>query len=192
MAMGIPPTMYLAEKTTQVAAKFVSMAGGTMPYIVLLKLLYLADRQMLVRWGVPMTYDAWYSMPYGPVLSNTYNAIKKMPVGAGAIGRDYWGRHLCKSRYDLCVVNDPGDDLLSAAEDSIIEEIYQAHGAKNQWELIDFTHELPEWNDPGNSSIPITYESVLIAEGLPRDAVARRIENIQTTREIAAAFAAVK
>ena len=175
--------MYLTKKTTQAAAKFVRLAGGTMPYIVLLKLLYVADREMLLKWGVPMTYDQWYSMKYGPVLSNTYNAIRSTPSFEASIETtNYWGKHIRKNNYDLHLVDDPGDDLLSEAEDAVIEQVFSELGSKGKWELMDWTHDMPEWNDPGNSSIPITYESVLFAEGFSPDVVSSRIKNIHAAR----------
>ena len=182
--------MYSSEKTTQAAAKFVKMAGGAMPYIVLLKLLYLADREMLVKWGIPMTYDAWYSMKHGPVLSNTYDAIRQTPLVDGeAEGGNYWAKHFRKKNYDLHLVSDPGDELLSKAEDEIIERIFGKQGSKTKWELVDWTHELPEWNDPGNSSVPITYETVLLAEGFTPDVIAQKMNHIHAAREIASLFA---
>ena len=182
--------MFLSEKTTQAAAKFVKMAGGTMPYIVLLKLLYVADRKMLLQWGVPMTYDAWYSMNYGPVLSSTYRLIRETPTIDSAKEPDnYWQKHLRKNNYDLLLVDDPGDDLLSEAEDTIIAHVFDELGSKKKWELVDWTHELPEWSDPGNSSRPITYETVLLAEGFTPDAIAGRMNHLYSAREITLAWA---
>ena len=62
-------------KATQVAAYFFSLRGGQMHYIKLIKLMYMADREALLRWGVPITRDRYVSMDNGPVLSRVLNLI---------------------------------------------------------------------------------------------------------------------
>ena len=61
--------------TTQLAARFLHKAGGSMPYLKLLKLMYYADRQMLITRGTLITFDKWVAMKLGPVLSSTYDLI---------------------------------------------------------------------------------------------------------------------
>ena len=46
-----------------------------MSYMKLIKLLYLADREALLRWGRPITFDAYVSMDRGPVLSSVLDLI---------------------------------------------------------------------------------------------------------------------
>ena len=50
-----------------------------MPYMSLIKLLYLADRRALFNHGRPISYDFFVSMPHGPVLSRTYGLIIEEP-----------------------------------------------------------------------------------------------------------------
>jgi len=40
-----------------------------MSYMKLIKLMYLADREALLRWGRPISTDRYVSMDKGPVLS---------------------------------------------------------------------------------------------------------------------------
>ena len=61
------------KTTTQMAARFLKQARNKLPYIVLLKMLYLADRQMLIQYGEPITFDKWVSMENGPLLSGAYD-----------------------------------------------------------------------------------------------------------------------
>lgn len=46
-----------------------------MSYMKLIKLLYLADREALLRFGCPITTDRYVSMDRGPVLSRVLNLI---------------------------------------------------------------------------------------------------------------------
>jgi hypothetical protein len=45
------------RKATEATALLLSLRGGQMHYMKLIKLLYLADRRALLRWGIPITTD---------------------------------------------------------------------------------------------------------------------------------------
>lgn len=165
--------MFRQDKSTQMAAQFLQLAGGRMPYIALLKLLYLADKEMLLRWGKPVTYDRWVSMRKGPVLSATYDLIK-----APDTRPTYWNSHIQTVDHEVRLVDAPGSDALSQAEDAIIAEVFQEHGSKDRWDLVDLTHELPEWSDPGSGTVEITYADVLKVEGLSAEEIRDTLDNI--------------
>jgi hypothetical protein len=58
-----------------------------MSYLKLIKLLYIVDREALLRWGRPVTTDRHVSMPKGPVVSQIYDLI----VGGNPPGtQTYW------------------------------------------------------------------------------------------------------
>jgi uncharacterized phage-associated protein len=61
------------KRATQAAARLLDRRGGRMSYMQLLKLMYLADRNAILAYGRPTTYDWYVSMDHGPVLSQTYN-----------------------------------------------------------------------------------------------------------------------
>ena len=129
-----------------------------MAYLKLIKLLYYVDREAVLRWGRPVTTDRLVSMQHGPVVSRIYDLI--------SVGRpesdspSIWHRHISKcSRYDVTLSEPTGNDELSLAEDRLIAEIWALHGSKSKWALRDETHNLPEWQDPLGSSIPIEYET---------------------------------
>ena len=46
-----------------------------MPHLKLMKLLYLADREAVRNFGLPISGDKMVSMPHGPVLSMTLNLM---------------------------------------------------------------------------------------------------------------------
>jgi hypothetical protein len=45
------------RRATEAAARFLKLRGGKMSYLKLIKLLYLLDREALLRWGRPVTTD---------------------------------------------------------------------------------------------------------------------------------------
>ena len=54
-----------------------------MSYLKLLKLLYIVERTALLRWGRPVTFDRFVSMPHGPVMSRTYDLNMEEPGPGG-------------------------------------------------------------------------------------------------------------
>ena len=67
--------LFNERRTAQVAAFLLHRAGGSLPLIKLMKLMYLAERLSLQRYGEPLTGDRLVSMGHGPVLSRTYDHI---------------------------------------------------------------------------------------------------------------------
>jgi uncharacterized phage-associated protein len=135
-----------------------------MNHMKLIKLLYLADRAALLRWGRPITFDSYVSMPHGPVLSFTLDKINDAALPDGS---SYWHSIISERQgHEVALLGAAPNDRLSAAEESLLDEIYQRYGGMTQWELRDFSHTLPEWQDPNGSSLPIELRDILLSEGM--------------------------
>src|SRR5208282_1628926 len=106
---------YNEKRATQAAAILLSMRESrSLNYMLLIKLLYLVDRESLLRWGSPLTGDDYYSMEFGPVLSKTHDLMTEMrPPEEDS----FWARHVQRSGYDVKLMDDPGDEELSDADD---------------------------------------------------------------------------
>jgi uncharacterized phage-associated protein len=170
------------EKATAVAAFLLKLRGGRMSYLKLIKLLYLADREALHRWGFNITTDRYVSMDHGPVVSNIYNLIT-----IDERFKPFWSQYISPPMGEWEVElksDDIPQNQLSRAEEKLLAEIYATYGTWNRWRLRDFTHDLPEWQDPHGSSIPIPISDVLRAQGSGDD----EIDAIM--RDLAAANAA--
>ena len=86
-------------KATQAAARILRNRGGRMSYMKLIKLLYLADREALARWGRNITTDNYVSMPHGPVLSHVLDLITDQPNPF--LAETFWARHISEpERYE--------------------------------------------------------------------------------------------
>jgi uncharacterized phage-associated protein len=147
-----------AEKVTEAAAFLLNLRGGCMHYIKLLKLLYIADREALAEWGIPVSHDNYVSMDHGPVLSQTYNLIRD--------GGRVWSEYISApfGDYEIQLINHPGKSRkLSLAEENLLRRVFEQYGARNRWDLVDYVHTFPEWHDPHGSSIPINLEEILCA-----------------------------
>ena len=166
------------RKTTQIASLLLSMNGGKMNYMKLIKLLYIIDRKALLEWGFPLTFDKYVSMPKGPVLSNTYNLIME---GVQNKEESYWYSFISEpSYYSVELIAEPNDVELSIAEIELITKIDSEYKDKDQWEMVDIVHELPEWIDPEGSSIPINYKDILREAGKTASEIASTIKDIES------------
>ncbi len=163
------------------AASLLKRSGGRMNYLKLLKLMYYADREMLVRRGTLITYDSWCAMKLGPVLSNTYRLIKR------AEDANVWTEHISTQGFDVELVADPGDDELCRAVNDILDEVYRKHGHKEPFDVAYETHNLGEYENPedkGRRVVPIEYRKVLEVEGLPFENIDKIIANIESDNEM--------
>jgi len=75
-----------AIKTTQAAVRFLELNGGSLDRYILIKLLYILDRESLRRWGNPLTGDQAVSMEHGPVLSGVCELTKGEGVPSPGTG----------------------------------------------------------------------------------------------------------
>src|SRR6266545_5521597 len=150
------------RKATAAAAVMLRRSGGRMNYMKLIKLLYLAERESLKRYGRPICGDDYYSLPKGPVLSIILNLIKANREEEEWDGDDFWLRHVRRTNHDVELVSDPGSSVLSEAEIEILQEIHEKLKDIDPWRLVDLLHKkLPEWKDPGTSRIKIHPEDIL-------------------------------
>jgi uncharacterized phage-associated protein len=151
-------------KTAQAAAYLLKLAGGRLNYMVLIKLLYLVDRQTLLSHGLPITGDRMFSMKNGPVLSQVLNFINE---GTCLPKQSAWFDYVSPpSQYEVSLLkSDPETDELSRFELKLLQEVYAKYGTMEKWALVRLLHDiLPEWKDPGSSSSPIEPEDILRAE----------------------------
>lgn len=151
------------DKATQAAALLLGWAGGSMNYMKLIKLLYLADRRALTRWGRPITFARAVSMKHGPVLSEVLDLINEgNPPGT----RSLWnGAVSTPANYEVRLNRHcPADDL-SDAEEAVLAEVFGEFGGLEPWALVDLLHRtLPEWI-PTSGAIRIQYRDILLNDG---------------------------
>lgn len=149
-----------------------------MSYMKLIKLMYLIDREALLRWGWSMTGDAYVSMKHGQVLSTTYNLVRRLIFGGM-----YWYEFISApfdEKFDEKLVRltrEPETDELSRADRALIQEIYDRFGHMDRWTLAKYTHDdLPEYQKTEDSSIPTEYEYVLRCENVPEETIRRLLD----------------
>jgi uncharacterized phage-associated protein len=169
------------EKATATAAFLLRLRGGQMSYLKLIKLLYLADREALNRWGFNITTDRYVSMDHGPVVSNIYNLVT-----IDERENAFWSRYITPPLgcFEVALRADViPENQLSRAEEKLLTEIFGTYGTWNRWRLRDFTHDLPEWKDPQGSSIPISPSEILRAQGQTDEEIAETLADFRAAEK---------
>jgi len=149
------------RKAAQVAGRLISQGGGEMNYMALLKLLYLIDREALLRWGKTITGDKIVAMKHGPVLSRIFDLMSQKKQG---LPKSAWHDLIPRPApyvYTVRFSGVPDISALSEAELALIDEVFAQHRRKTEDQLVELTHALPEWSDPGKTSVPIPFETIL-------------------------------
>lgn len=156
------------RKIAAATAVICEQNGGSVTRFFLLKALYLADRQMIVEYGAPITGDKYSSMPKGPVLQGTYSLLK---------GGNSLGDSQTQAEWDAAFVQNGNDvsvragvivdtDCLSPIEEEILREkiTLVMELDKNKVNVADWMHKnCPEWEEvvEGHSK-PISLSEILI------------------------------
>jgi uncharacterized phage-associated protein len=174
-------------KTAQLAAYFTSKNKGEIYHLMLMKLLYISDRNALVKLGHTISDDNYASMDYGPVLLNTLSLID----GNVRSSNGLWSQLLSPSRdYKISLLSNSNIDIdtsyLSEAELEIAAAVFNQFGGMNRFDLADKTHKFSEWKDPHGSAIPIQYIDILKAVGFEdNDAIGilQELQDIKAAKE---------
>lgn len=165
---------YDARRTAEAAAWLLTRRERSMTFLKLLKLMYMADRESLRMRGAPITGDAMVSMDRGPVLSRTYDLIK--PRERDQASPEPWDDYVRRPRAEGWIMEplvsvqdgaDPDEQFpsLSESDREILNRIDQQFGEMTEDELVDMVHELPEYEYPAGSSIPIDPARILAGLG---------------------------
>jgi len=167
------------RRTAQAAAWLLHQHDGQLTRGKLLKLLYLCDRRSLVETGSPITGDYMVSMDQGPVLSITYDLIKGNYAEPNA--RAIWGQYVRSVPKTIGVraatapprrgAERAAYDHLSTYDLTTLRRINDAFGALPWEQLSNYTHGLPEWQNPFGSTWPIMPEDILTGENVSRERV---------------------
>jgi hypothetical protein len=147
------------RKTTQAAAELLNLAKERMPVSHLITLLYLVDREALLRWSRPVTGDTYSSTQFGPVLDHVSKLLRsRNPEG-------FW-RQFISPPFDSDVIlwHQPGHDELSEAEEALIYEMHRKSHEPDWLHPSHLSSLFPEWyaTDEGQ---PISYTDILRTDG---------------------------
>ncbi len=186
--------MFTARKIAQMSAFFAQKEGGRINILKLIKLLYLADRESMARYGTPISFDYAYSMDKGPMLSQALDFINGFIKDPGDVATwEVWIGN--RNNHDVSANrNFARDDLdeISDASLDVLEAVWEQFGRLNQWQLVDYTHDpdnCPEYKEtPKGQRNPISDSDILTAVGMDKGQVEHLSAEIQAQRRLDAIF----
>lgn len=148
------------KKAIAATTYLISRKGGSEHMFVLIKKLYWADRNALIKWGKSITGDSLASMDKGPIVSTIYDLLKGK--GDEAYQIEWNDAILPKTKTHLVSLRkEPNLGVLSEREIEVLDDaaktIGHIRGSIPQW----LHRHCPEWQNPHGSSIPIDPSQIL-------------------------------
>lgn len=133
------------KKVTQALNYFATKEGGKINKMKALKLIYLADRYHLRKYGRLITNDVYFAMNYGPVPSSTKD-IAETSEFLGDREKEYASQFIKGiDNLTLQTVNTIDDSVFSESDSEAMGFAWKKFGHLNPFELAELTHEYPEW-----------------------------------------------
>ncbi len=150
---------YDSNKAAQAILWLLHRHGGALHRLKLVKLIFYADREHLVRYGRPIVGGRYVAMPHGPVSSELLNHINAAALEANMPFVNEEVRVIEKAPVD--------EEYLSKSDIEVLENINGAYGALNRFVLRDLTHELLSYqknypNPKEKTSHPLPYEDFFL------------------------------
>ena len=173
--------MYSSDKILQEIIYLLSLNNKRMNLLKLMKELYLIDRTSIDERDTSVSGDVFYSMPHGPILSQTLNMLYDLV-------NNKWGDYLdtisAKFYPDIQIKQEADFDRLSPKDKSYIKTISEKFKNFTPKELENFTHTLPEWVDPKGGSKKIRYRDVMLALGKSEEEISAAKEEYEKISEL--------
>lgn len=133
------------KKATQGLNYFAQKEDGLINKMKALKLIYLADRYHMRKYGRLITNDTYFAMKLGPVASGVKD-IAEVSEFLGEEEANYSRQYLTQADRLLLISKGPVDDsVFSESDVEALEYIWDKFGHLTQFELSEFTHEYPDW-----------------------------------------------
>lgn len=153
-------------KATEVAAEFLQRApDGALDDVILMKLMYFADRRSLELYDRPIIGDKLYCMENGPVLSRVLqllNATHGKFYKTLSVENSVFVRHIKRWLGTVSLKAVPQVANLTRAEKRIISEVFEQYGRMSRDEIVEVAHGLDEYVDtPAGKRNPLQYEDIL-------------------------------
>lgn len=137
---------YNERKIVQILA-FLAWRLRLCSKLVLLKLIFLADRYHLRKYGRTITGSTYFAMRYGPVASEIKTFIESAGARSSYAQKFFSVRiktaHDGKKREELESLSSPLMELLSESEREAMEAAISQLPLHS--DLVSFTHRFPEW-----------------------------------------------
>lgn len=157
-----------------VATTYLANRSGETMYTIL-KMVYVADRLHLERYGRPITGDRFIAMKEGACPSKIYDSMK---VLRGGSNHNYLpaSEHYLEvdaTTYDVIVKDMPSLDALSASEIECLDETVSILNRLGRWHIRNLAHDVA-WKGTARNA-PMEFSAIVksVEDG---DILARHLE----------------
>lgn len=136
---------YNYEKAVQSLNHYALKQGGSINKMKALKLIYLADRYHLRKYGRLITNDTYFAMEYGPVPSAVKD-IAERNVFLGKMESKYSQKYIAQVDKRHFRSKGPVENkVFSQSDIEALDIVWEKYGHYNEFELAELTHKYPEW-----------------------------------------------
>jgi uncharacterized phage-associated protein len=165
------------HRAAQAASILLERAGGSMDYLKLVKLLYLADRAALIETEMTITLDHYASMKHGPTPCQVLELILQEHPAEDSI----WHRYVKRQYFDALLCGRAESNQMSKSNVDMLNDIYETYGKLRHSQVVSLTQALPEWQDPGDvdASIPIDPTAILRFAGYSEYVIGLATDNAE-------------
>lgn len=132
------------KKAVQAINLLAKKEGGDIDKLKAIKLIYLADRYHLRKYGRPVLNDHYVAMKRGPVASTVKDIVELSDFLSEEEG-EYAKKYLNREGYKVKSVESVDKDVFSDTDEEALLFAYKNFGQLNHWNLVQITHIFPEW-----------------------------------------------
>lgn len=167
------------KKATQALNYLARKKDGKINKMKAIKLIYLADRLHLRKYGRPIIGDEYWAMKLGPVGSHTKRAAElDVPDSFLSYAQKYI-QPTDNKKQSFVSLKLADTNVFSKTDLECLESVYSAFGDKDQFELAELSHQYPEWKkhekeiNTGKKRVAMSY-SDFFADGDKNDPLFRQ------------------
>ena len=133
------------KKSIQTLNLIAQANGGSVNKMKAIKLMWLADRLHLRRYGRMITEDSYFALPLGPVPSAARDILEENPF-LNDIELEY-GQEYLKStdKFTYSALKLPDLNVFSQTDVETIQTVISKYNQFDHFQLSDMSHSFPEW-----------------------------------------------
>jgi uncharacterized phage-associated protein len=135
-----------AEKAINALAFFSNNGVAGLDQMKIAKLVFLADRVHLLRYGRPITGDRYVCMEHGPVPSVTRDLVNARiadDLDAETM-HEYFDVRRTRQYPELVAKREADLEVFSDSDIEVLKEVAEKYGKRTAWQLRDLAHDFPE------------------------------------------------
>jgi uncharacterized phage-associated protein len=184
----MPTTIY--KKATQALNLLARKKDGKINKMKAIKLIFLADRLHLRKYGRPIVGDMYWAMKLGPVGSLTKNVAELSSISEEALAyAKKYIKPIDEKKQVITSLKKEDLGVFSKTDIECIESVYNKFSDKDQFELAEITHEFPEWIkhkkelDDGKKRVRMDYDDFFVDTPKGDDLFSQNKSDLEMAKE---------